>query len=73
MLDENLCTYSRNVGKMVTDESIRQGGDQEIWDIEDLTDLGRKKKGIAINCFIFLFFFFFYSVQITSIDINVYI
>ncbi|KAI7860453.1 hypothetical protein BDC45DRAFT_494473 [Circinella umbellata] len=45
LLDDNLCTYSKNVRKMITDTSIRQGGDQEIWDIEDLTDLGRKKKG----------------------------
>ena len=50
-MDDNLCSYSRNVGKMITDETIRQGGDQEIWDIEDLTDLGRQKKGISIPFF----------------------
>lgn len=45
LLDANACRFANNVNKVVSHPKVRPGGDLEIWDIEDLIELGRAKEG----------------------------
>ncbi|KAI9270400.1 hypothetical protein BDA99DRAFT_501656 [Phascolomyces articulosus] len=45
LLDDGLCSYANRIKNILTEPSIRPGGINEIWDIEDLTQLGKKKGG----------------------------
>ncbi|CDH53830.1 low quality protein: fanconi anemia group jprotein [Lichtheimia corymbifera JMRC:FSU:9682] len=45
LLDANACRFANNVNKVVSHHKVRPGGDMEIWDIEDLIELGRANSG----------------------------
>ena len=45
LLDANACSFANKVNKVVNHHKIRRGGDLEIWDIEDLIELGRANSG----------------------------
>ncbi|KAI9495389.1 helicase C-terminal domain-containing protein [Zychaea mexicana] len=45
LLDADLCSFSNKVGKVVANSHIRKGGDREVWDIEDLTQIGQAVGG----------------------------
>ncbi|CDS02763.1 hypothetical protein LRAMOSA00167 [Lichtheimia ramosa] len=45
LLDANACRFANKVKDVVTHRKVRSGGDLEIWDIEDLVELGRATSG----------------------------
>ncbi|KAH8556143.1 helicase C-terminal domain-containing protein [Umbelopsis sp. PMI_123] len=45
LLDTNRCSYGHNVRKVAGHSSIQRSGNNFIWDIEDLTNIGRKAHG----------------------------
>lgn len=47
LLDANACRFANNVNKVVSHHKVRPGGDMEIWDIEDLIELGRANSGMC--------------------------
>ncbi|GAB5591446.1 hypothetical protein Unana1_06346 [Umbelopsis nana] len=42
LLDESRCSYGTSVRKLVGHSSVQRSGSNFIWDIEDLTNVGRK-------------------------------
>lgn len=48
LLDANGCRFANNVNKVVSHHKVRPGGDMEIWDIEDLIELGRANSGTRV-------------------------
>lgn len=43
--DQAGCVYKRNKKALVHDASLAPGGENEVWDIEDLVNLGTELKG----------------------------
>ncbi|KAL0491908.1 Fanconi anemia group J protein [Acrasis kona] len=41
--DHNKCVYHRNYNSLVDSPSIRPGGSHEVWDVEDLVDMGHEQ------------------------------
>ncbi|KAI8144490.1 helicase C-terminal domain-containing protein [Fennellomyces sp. T-0311] len=46
LLDSNSCIYAKNVNKVLRSKYIRPGGELEVWDIEDLTQVAK----LAVGC-----------------------